>query len=100
MGLDRGRRGSAADRVSDHRRLEQQQQYGEQWLVTDGNDKQHAHSAGHDRLRLNLTEAGDAGGPDGSGPVAGRREIKELIGDNRSGAGMGAGAAVCGSARQ
>jgi hypothetical protein len=81
VGLDRGRRGSAAHRFSDHRRQHrQQQQYREQRLVTDGNDKQHAHGAEHDRLRLDFAKAGDAGGPDGSspGPVAGRREINSI----------------------
>jgi hypothetical protein len=75
VGLDRGRRGPAADRFSDHRR--QQQQYGKQRLIADGDDK-HAHGAEHDRLRLHFTEAGDAGRTDvsSSGSVAGRREIK------------------------
>jgi hypothetical protein len=45
-----------------------------------GNNKQHAHGAEHDRLRLDFAKAGDAGGPDGSspGPVAGRREINSI----------------------
>jgi hypothetical protein len=74
VGLDRGRRGSAAHWFSDHRR--QQQQYREHRLVPDG-DEQHAHGAEHDRLRLDFAKAGDAGRTDGSSPgsVAGRREI-------------------------
>jgi hypothetical protein len=73
VGLDRGRRGSAADRFSDHRRLEQQPEHREHRLVTDGHDQRH--SAKHDRLRLDLAEAGNASGPDGPGSTARWREI-------------------------
>jgi hypothetical protein len=81
VGLDRGRRGSAADRFSDHRWLEQQPEHREHRLVADGHDKQHTHGADHDRLRLDLAEAGNASGPDGPGPrsVAGRREIRNKL---------------------
>jgi hypothetical protein len=77
VGLDCGRRGSAADRFSDHCWLEQQQQYGKQRLVADG-DQQHAE---HDRFGLDLSEADGTSGTDGSGsgPVAGRRQIAYQI---------------------
>jgi len=81
VGLDRGRGGSAPDRLSDHRRLEQQHQHREQRIVADGNDQQHACSTEHDRLRLDFAEAGDPCGADGSGPrsFAGRRKITGII---------------------
>jgi len=81
VGLDRGRCGSAVDRFSDHRWLEQQQQHRKHRLVTDGDNRKHG--AKHDRLRLNLAEADGASGPNGSkpGPIARRREIRtEIIG--------------------
>jgi hypothetical protein len=78
VGLDRGRRGSAADRFSDHRRLEQQPQYGKQRLVADGDwQRTFEQHAEHDRFGFDLSEADGASGADdsGPGPVAGRRQI-------------------------
>jgi len=79
VGLDRGRRGSATDRFSDHRRLEQQPQYGEQRLVADG-DQQRTYEphAEHDRFGLDVAAAGHARCANCSGAiatVAGRREV-------------------------
>jgi hypothetical protein len=78
VGLDCGRRGPAADRFSDHRRLEQHQQYGKQWLVAN-RDQQRAYEQHpeHERFGLDLSEADGASGADdsGPGPVAGRRQI-------------------------
>jgi hypothetical protein len=79
VGLDCGRRGSAADRFSDHRRLEQQPQYGEQRLIADG-DQQRTYEphAEHDRFGLDVAAAGHAGCANCSGAiatVAGRREV-------------------------
>jgi hypothetical protein len=78
VGLDCGRRGSAADRFSDHRRLEQQQQHGKHWLVADGDQQRtYEQHAEHDRFGLDIAEAC---GADGSGPrpIAGRRQINSI----------------------
>jgi len=78
VGLDCGRRGSAANRFSDHRRLEQHQQYGKEWLVADRNQhRTYEQHTEHDRFGFDLSEADGASGADdsGPGPVAGRRQI-------------------------
>jgi len=77
VGLDCRRRGSAADRISDHRWLEQQHQYGKHWLVANGDQRCANEHAEHDGFGLDIAETGDARGTNGSGsgPVAGRRQI-------------------------
>jgi hypothetical protein len=82
VGLDRGRRCSAADRFSDHRRLEQQQQYGKQRFIADGDQQRtYEQHAEYDRFGLDLSEADGARSADGSGPgpVAGRRQIANKL---------------------
>jgi hypothetical protein len=75
VGLDRGRGGSAADRLSDHRRLEQQQQYCEHRLFANGDHEQQSHGAKHDGLRFDLPAAGYASRTDDARTITGRRKI-------------------------